>query len=143
MSGRLGVGFIGSGFMTRFHIRSWLAVRDGDVRGVWSPTMANAEEAAGLARELGVGEARAFPTLEAMLEDPSIDCVWICGPNFARVDNMFDRRYIGSVIVNEANGRYYEPGADRTVTVGVRVGWGKRGQSHFSERPAEISAVEK
>ena len=27
MAGRLGVGFIGSGFMTRFHIRSWEAVR--------------------------------------------------------------------------------------------------------------------
>ncbi len=70
---RLGVGFIGSGFMTRFHIRSWQAVRDGDVRGVWSPTPANAEEAAALARELGVGDAKAFPTLEAMVEDPSID----------------------------------------------------------------------
>jgi predicted dehydrogenase len=85
---RLGVGFIGSGFMTRFHIRSWQAVRDGDVRGVWSPTRARAEEAASLARELGVGDAVAFPTLEAMVEDPSIDCIWICGPNYARVDNM-------------------------------------------------------
>lgn len=88
MRKRLGVGFIGSGFMTRFHIRSWLAVRDGDVRGVWSPTLAHAEEAAGLARELGVGDARAFATLEAMVEDPSIDCIWICGPNYARLDNM-------------------------------------------------------
>ncbi|MGE0812762.1 MAG: Gfo/Idh/MocA family protein [Vicinamibacterales bacterium] len=88
MAKRLGVGFIGSGFMTRFHIRSWQAVRDGDVRGVWSPTPARAEEAAALARELGVGDAKAFPTLEAMVEDPSIDCIWICGPNYARVDNM-------------------------------------------------------
>ena len=63
MARRLGVGFIGSGFMTTFHIRSWQAVRDGDVRGVWSPTPANAEQAAALARELGVGEAKAFPTL--------------------------------------------------------------------------------
>jgi predicted dehydrogenase len=85
---RLGVGFIGSGFMTQFHIRSWQAVRDGDVRGIWSPTPANAEGAAALARELGVGDAKAFPTLEAMVEDPAIDCIWICGPNYARVDNM-------------------------------------------------------
>ena len=34
---RLGVGFIGSGFMTRFHIRSWEAVRDADIRGIYSP----------------------------------------------------------------------------------------------------------
>ena len=39
---------------------------------------------------------------------------------FARVDNVFDRRYIGSVIVNEGNGRYYEPGPDRTWSIGLR-----------------------
>lgn len=88
MSRRLGVGFIGSGFMTRFHIRSWQAVRDGDVRGVWSPNPTHAGEAAALARELGVGEARAYPSLEAMVEAPEIDAIWICGPNHARVDNM-------------------------------------------------------
>jgi len=88
MSRRLGVGFIGSGFMTRFHIRSWQAVRDGDVRGVWSPNPTRAGEAAALARELGVGEARAYPSLEAMVEAPEIDAIWICGPNHARVDNM-------------------------------------------------------
>jgi predicted dehydrogenase len=88
MTRRLGVGFIGSGFMTRFHIRSWQAVRDGDVRGVWSPNPTHAGEAAALARELGVGDAVAFPTLEAMVEDPSIDCIWICGPNHTRIDNM-------------------------------------------------------
>jgi iron complex outermembrane receptor protein len=27
---------------------------------------------------------------------------------FVRVDNLFDKQYVGSVIVNEANGRYYE-----------------------------------
>ena len=88
MTRRLGVGFIGSGFMTRFHIRSWQAVRDGDVRGVWSPNPVHASEAAALARELGVGDATAFPTLEAMVEDPAIDCIWICGPNHTRIDNM-------------------------------------------------------
>jgi predicted dehydrogenase len=85
---RLGVGFIGSGFITRFHIRSWQAVRDADVRGVWSPNRARAEEAAALAREFRVGDAKAFASIEAMVEDPAIDCIWICGPNFARVENM-------------------------------------------------------
>jgi len=88
MAGRLGVGFIGSGFITRFHIRSWEAVRDADVRGVWSPNRAHAEEAAALARSLRVGDARAFDSIEAMVADDAIDAIWICGPNFARVDNM-------------------------------------------------------
>ncbi len=39
----------------------------------------------------------------------------------ARVDNLFDRRYAGSVIVNEANGRYFEPGAPRAFLVALRV----------------------
>jgi predicted dehydrogenase len=88
MAERLGVGFIGSGFMTRFHIRSWEAVRDADILGIYSPNRANAEDAAALARSLRVGNARAFDSIEAMVADEAIDCIWICGPNFARVANM-------------------------------------------------------
>ena len=88
MAGRLGVGFIGSGFMTRFHIRSWEAVRDADIRGIYSPTRANAEDAASLVRSMRLGDARAFGSIEEMVADPAIDCIWLCGPNFARVDNM-------------------------------------------------------
>ncbi len=39
---------------------------------------------------------------------------------FARIDNLLDRAYIGSVIVNDGNGRYYEPGPDRSYTVGLQ-----------------------
>jgi len=74
--------------MTRFHIRSWEAVRDADIRGIYSPTRANAEDAAALARSLRVGDAKAFSSIEDMAADESIDCVWLCGPNFARVENM-------------------------------------------------------
>ncbi|HEU4390747.1 MAG TPA: Gfo/Idh/MocA family oxidoreductase [Blastocatellia bacterium] len=84
----LGVGFIGSGFITRFHIRSWKAVREADVRGVWSPNRAHAEEAAALARSLRVGDARAFNSIEEMVASPDIDCIWICGPNHNRIENM-------------------------------------------------------
>ncbi len=84
----LGVGFIGSGFITRFHIRAFLAVRGADVRGVWSPNTTHAEEAAAFARSLHVGEARAFSSIGEMVADPSIDCIWLCGPNFTRVANM-------------------------------------------------------
>jgi predicted dehydrogenase len=85
---RLGVGFIGSGFITRFHLRSWVGVRDADVRGVFSPNRERAEEAAALARTLRVGEARAFSSIEEMVAAPEIDCLWICGPNHVRVENM-------------------------------------------------------
>jgi iron complex outermembrane receptor protein len=38
---------------------------------------------------------------------------------FARVDNLFDKQYIGSVIVNEGNGRYIEPAPGRNWTAGL------------------------
>jgi predicted dehydrogenase len=85
---RLGVGFIGSGFITRFHIQSFLAVRDADVLGIWSPNLHHAEEAAALARSLRVGEARAFSSIAEMVAAPEIDCLWLCGPNHKRIENM-------------------------------------------------------
>ena len=85
---RLGVGFIGSGFITRFHIRSWIGVRDADVRGVWSPNSDNAAATAALARDLDVGEARSYGSITEMVADPAIDAIWIAGPNHARVENI-------------------------------------------------------
>ena len=38
----------------------------------------------------------------------------------ARLDNAADRAYVGSVIVNDANGRFFEPGAPRSALVSVR-----------------------
>ena len=92
---KLGVGFIGSGFITRFHMQSWVSVRDADVRGVWSPSRQHAEEAAGLARSLRIGEARAFASIEKMVAAPEIDCIWLCGPNHARVENV--ERIVGAL----------------------------------------------
>lgn len=40
---------------------------------------------------------------------------------FARIDNLFDRNYVGSVIVGDGNGRYYEPAPGRNGMVGVNV----------------------
>jgi iron complex outermembrane receptor protein len=40
---------------------------------------------------------------------------------FVRVDNLFDKQYVGSVIVNEANGRYYEPSPTRSLLAGIQA----------------------
>lgn len=42
---------------------------------------------------------------------------------FARVDNLFDREYVGSVIVNASNGQFYEPAPGINYTVGVSVAY--------------------
>ena len=38
---------------------------------------------------------------------------------FGRLDSLFDRKYAGSVIVNEGNSRFFEPAPGRTWIVGV------------------------
>jgi predicted dehydrogenase len=85
---RLGIGIVGSGFIARFHMQGFTAVRDADVRGIWSPHAARAESAAAHARALDVGEARAYASISDMVADREIDALWLCGPNHARVENV-------------------------------------------------------
>ena len=85
---RLGIGFIGGGFISRFHIQSLISVRDVDVFGVMSKTKQSAEETAELANDLGLGPAKAYDTITDMVEDPSINALWVCSPNFARIDTF-------------------------------------------------------
>lgn len=82
---RLGVGFVGAGFVTRFHIESFQAVRDAEVAAVTAPTREHAEEAADLALRLGVGEPKVYRSVAEMEADPAVDALWICAPNDARV----------------------------------------------------------
>ncbi|AUV41376.1 TPA: TonB-dependent receptor [Klebsiella pneumoniae] len=42
---------------------------------------------------------------------------------FGRINNLFDREYVGSVIVNESNGRYYEPAPGRNYGIGLNLAW--------------------
>ncbi|HEX7954284.1 MAG TPA: TonB-dependent receptor, partial [Burkholderiales bacterium] len=47
---------------------------------------------------------------------------WKLG-EFARVDNIFDEKYVGSVIVNASNGAYFEPAPGTNYTVGVSASY--------------------
>lgn len=40
---------------------------------------------------------------------------------FARVDNLFDKNYAGSVIVNEGSSRFFEPADGRNWSAGIKV----------------------
>jgi iron complex outermembrane recepter protein len=42
---------------------------------------------------------------------------------FARIDNILDEEYVGSVIVNEGNRRYYEPAPGTNYVVGVSASY--------------------
>ena len=88
MGKRLGIGIVGSGFNAKFHLLGFVGVRDADVLGVWSPNQKHAAETADISRRLGVGDAKAYASIAAMVEDPAIDAIWLCGPNFARIENV-------------------------------------------------------
>jgi iron complex outermembrane receptor protein len=42
---------------------------------------------------------------------------------FTRLENLFDRKYVGSVIVNEGNGRFFESGPEFSAMVGAQWRW--------------------
>src|ERR1041385_774744 len=69
------------GFNAKFHLLGFQGVRDADVLGVWSPNQKNAGDTATIARALGVGDAKAYPSIAAMVEDPAMEAIWLSGPN--------------------------------------------------------------
>ena len=40
---------------------------------------------------------------------------------WARLDTVFNRHHTATLIVNDANGRYFEPAAGRRLMVGLRA----------------------
>lgn len=42
---------------------------------------------------------------------------------YLRVENMFDRDYIGSVRINDGNLRFFEPATDRNILLGLSAGY--------------------
>ncbi|MBI5283759.1 MAG: Gfo/Idh/MocA family oxidoreductase [Chloroflexi bacterium] len=81
----LGIGFVGAGFMNRFHVASLVGVRDCEVTGVFSPTRSNAEKLAAMARDLGVGETAIHGSITDLVADPRVDALWIATTNDTRV----------------------------------------------------------
>jgi predicted dehydrogenase len=81
----LGIGFVGAGFMNRFHVASLVGVRDCEVAGVYSPTRAHADLLAATARDLGVGETTVHASITDLIADPRVDALWIATTNDTRV----------------------------------------------------------
>jgi iron complex outermembrane receptor protein len=104
----------------------------------------------GLSRHTGWGELRFSPDqdTDVVLDAQAVGRVWADDANsaaapgyarfdlgverrfgtgawqwrgYARIDNLLDRRIIGSVIVNEANGRWFEPAPGRGWSLGLSL----------------------
>lgn len=102
--------------------------RSGFAELVWLPSSATefGVEAVGQsstpANDLGTASAagwgivnlRALHRYRLAGDDRTLDLL-------ARLDNAFDRRYAGSVIVNEGNARYFETASPRSAMIGLRL----------------------
>lgn len=92
--------------------RDWFATVEGVTAGAVYLDDANAARSGGwevvnarLGGRVGIGPSWVSPVLG--------------------VSNVFDRAYAGSVVVNAAAGRYFEPAPGRTVYLGMTVGVGR------------------
>ncbi len=88
MSDRLGIGFIGAGFISGLHAHSWRYVRNADILGVVDKKKKRAQEFAKLCKKLRVGNPVVYKSVTDMAKDSKINAVWINTPNFTRVPIM-------------------------------------------------------
>ena len=79
-------GIVGSGFVAQFHLRALESVRGVEVAGLTSRTPPHA--LAESARERGLGDARVFDSVRAMVSQ--VDVVAIFNANLCRVEVMED-----------------------------------------------------
>lgn len=87
--GRLGVGFVGTGFVTSvFHINAWKGIRNSDIVGICDINEERAKAAAGLCKRSRVGDPKIYTDVRELVKDPNVDAVWITVPNFVRIPVM-------------------------------------------------------
>lgn len=84
----LRIGFVGTGFIANFHLRSFASVRHAAITGVFSPTASKREAFRKSVDALELGPCRAYASLEDLLTATDIDALWILSPNDSRLEVM-------------------------------------------------------
>jgi predicted dehydrogenase len=84
----LRIGFIGSGFIAKFHAKSFQSVRHAQITGVFSPTAAHREALVAEINRMELGPCQAHHTLESLLTAEDVDAIWLLAPNDRRLDAM-------------------------------------------------------
>lgn len=85
---KLGIGFIGSGFVAGFHAAGFTGVRNAEINAIYNYREESARRLSSRVKELGVGDPKTYTDLHEMLADSSVDAVWILNPNFKRVETV-------------------------------------------------------
>jgi predicted dehydrogenase len=84
----LRIGFIGSGFIAKFHAKSFQSVRHAQITGVFSPNPAHRQALADAVNEAELGPCRAHADLESLLAADDVDAIWLLAPNDKRLEAM-------------------------------------------------------
>ncbi len=84
----LRVGFVGTGFIAGFHLKSMVGVRNVEVTGVYSRSPENRNRFAEAVKALELGRCRAHDSLEALVSAGDVDAIWILSPNYTRLEVM-------------------------------------------------------
>jgi predicted dehydrogenase len=84
----LRIGFIGSGFIAKFHAKSFQSVRHAQVTGVFSPTAAHRDALVAAVNAAELGPCRAHADLESLLAADDVDAIWLLAPNDRRLEAM-------------------------------------------------------
>ena len=86
---RLGIGFVGAGFITQtFHSDSLRKIRNADAAGIMNPTVSKADDLATELREAGCGDPNTYNNVRDLVQNPAVDALWITSPNYTRVETM-------------------------------------------------------
>jgi predicted dehydrogenase len=85
---KLGIGFIGSGFVAGFHAAGFTGVRDSEINAIYNYREESAKRLSSRVKDLRVGDPKTYTDLHEMLAGPSVDAVWILNPNFKRVETV-------------------------------------------------------
>jgi predicted dehydrogenase len=84
----LRIGFVGSGFIAKFHLKAFESVRNAAVTGIYSPTAKHRDALAAEANRLELGPCRAHASLESLLAADDVDAIWLLAPNDRRLEVM-------------------------------------------------------
>jgi predicted dehydrogenase len=84
----LRIGFIGSGFIAKFHAKSFQSVRHAQITGVFSPTASHRDALVAAVNEAELGPCRAHADLESLLAADDVDAIWLLAPNDRRLEAM-------------------------------------------------------
>lgn len=88
MTTSLRIGFVGTGFIAGFHLKSLLGVRHVQIVAAFSRTPARREAFARDVDALELGPCSAYGSLDDLLEHRGLDAVWILVPNYERLPVM-------------------------------------------------------